>query len=288
VTLRELTPDLRALADIRLLRLEDGPGRGQRLLVARNAAGVGFEVAVDRGFDLAALSLDQIELGWHSPNQMRWPPPPPDGEGGFGFLRSFDGLLVTCGLDYCGPPRPGHPQHGQIWSAQGRLTGYGLDDGVLCCEGVLRQAAVYGHVLELHRRITLDLGRLTLRIRDRVTNQGFVRSPHARLYHVNFGWPLLDRDTRLTGFGDFAGHFAQVPPFPAPRRPRSWTIWPLCRMPMAWSASACTTPRWGRARMPGWAWYCNIRPRNCRPCWSGAVTGPAVLRWGSNPARRCP
>lgn len=220
MTLRALTPDLRALADIRLVRVEDGPGRGQRLLIARNAAGVGFEVAVDRGFDIAALSLDQVELGWHSPAQMRWPPAPPESDGGLGFLRSFDGVLVTCGLDYYGPPRPGHPQHGEIWAAQARLTGYGLDEaGELWCEGVVRQAMVYGTVLERTRRITLDLRGLTLHIRDRVTNQGFVRSPHALLYHVNFGWPLLDCGTQLTGFGDFAARFAQVPPVPGAETP---------------------------------------------------------------------
>ena len=214
-----LSPDLRALADIRLMRAEDGPGRGQRILIARNAAGIAFEVAVDRGFDIAALSLDQVELGWHSAVQMRWPPPPPETDGGRGFLRSFDGFLVTCGLDCYGPPGPGRVQHGEIWGAQARLVGYGHDDGVIWCEGVVRQAVVHGPVLELRRRITLDLDGLTLRLRDRVTNRGFVPCPHAILYHVNFGWPLLDRHAAMTGPGDIAARFAEVPPEPAPARP---------------------------------------------------------------------
>ena len=74
-------------------------------------------------------------------------------------------------------------------------------------------------MLERTRRITLDLRGLTLRIRDRVTNCGFVRSPHALLYHVNFGWPLLDLTTQLTGFGAFAQSFAQVPPVPGAETP---------------------------------------------------------------------
>lgn len=49
IELQEKTPDFRGVADIRLVTMEDGPGRGQRLLIARNASGVSFEIAVDRG-----------------------------------------------------------------------------------------------------------------------------------------------------------------------------------------------------------------------------------------------
>ncbi len=225
------SPDLRALADIRLVRVEDGPGRGQRLLIARNAAGIGFEVAVDRGFDVSALSLGQVQLGWHSQNQMRFPAQLASSENGYGFLRNFDGFLVTCGLDYYGPPRRAagdttvsphraerdFPQHGEVATLQARLAGYGVDaeKGVLWCEGVVRQSGVFGDVLERHRRIELPLGGRTLTLTDRVTNCGFNPAPHALLYHFNFGYPLLDATTELTGaFGDFAARFKALPPRP--------------------------------------------------------------------------
>ncbi|UXN76060.1 aldose 1-epimerase family protein (plasmid) [Devosia sp. A8/3-2] len=54
--LRRRTVDGRGVADIRMLQVEDGPGRGQRLLVVRNAAGIGFEIAVDRGFDISSVT----------------------------------------------------------------------------------------------------------------------------------------------------------------------------------------------------------------------------------------
>ncbi|MCX5480382.1 DUF4432 family protein [Kaistia geumhonensis] len=227
------SPDLRALGEIRLLSLEDGPGRGQRLLVARNAAGIGFEIAVDRGFDLSALSLGQVQLGWHSQNQMRYPAQLPSSEDGYGFLRNFDGFLVTCGLSYYGPPRRAagdttvsphrpqrdFPQHGEIAAMPARLVGYGLDAeaGLIFAEGVVRQSGVFGDVLELHRRIELGLYDRTLAIADRVVNCGFNPAPHALLYHCNFGYPLLDATSELTGaFGDFARRFAELPPRPRP------------------------------------------------------------------------
>nr|WP_309547124.1 DUF4432 family protein [Rhizobium rhizogenes] len=74
------TPDLRAVADVRLMTSEDGPGRGQRILVARDAAGIAFEIAVDRGFDISSLSFKGLNIGWHSPTQMAFPSHDPDSE----------------------------------------------------------------------------------------------------------------------------------------------------------------------------------------------------------------
>ena len=79
----------------------------------------------------------------------------------FSWLRSFSGLLVTCGLDhallmgsedaahyrYANRPVVDQPLHGRIANIPGRLLGYGEcwqgDDCVLWCEGQIEQAAVY-------------------------------------------------------------------------------------------------------------------------------------------------
>ena len=173
ISLRRKSPDLRGIADVRLVTLEDGPGRGQRILIARNATGLSFEVAVDRGFDLSSLSMNAINIGWWSPTQMPFPTVDPDSEQGWGFLRNFDGFLVTCGLDHISRPRAvdishyNHPHlktitpplHGRIATAKARLLSYGVDEvaGTVVCDGIVRQASVFGEVLELRRRITLPL-----------------------------------------------------------------------------------------------------------------------------------
>ena len=145
-TLLRKTADLRALADIRLVTLEDGPGRGQRLLIGRNADGIAFEVAVDRGFDVSVLSFKGANIGWHSPAQMPFPSHDPGSEEGWGFLRNFDGFLVTCGLDHFS--RPGEvdishynhphlntrkmPLHGRISVEKARLLSYGERSDFQC------------------------------------------------------------------------------------------------------------------------------------------------------------
>jgi hypothetical protein len=61
---------------------------------------------------------------------------------------------------------------------------------------VVVQAAVFGEVLHLHRRIEADLGGNGIRLIDRVVNAGFAVTPHMMLYHVNLGYPLIDADSR--------------------------------------------------------------------------------------------
>lgn len=230
--LRKKTPDLRAIADIRLVLLEDGPGRGQRLLLARNAVGMQFEIAVDRGFDVSSLSIKGINIGWHSPTQMRFPTVDTQSEDGWGFLRNFDGFMVTCGLDHYSRPRVvdvthyNHPHletktmplHGRIATEKARLLRYGVDEetGDLLCEGLVRQASVFGETLELHRRISLPLEGTELRIDDTVTNRGFRPTRHAVLYHMNFGYPFLDRDMAIKGLpAALSDELRADPPVPA-------------------------------------------------------------------------
>lgn len=215
INLLKKAPDLRGVADIRLVTVEDGPARGQRLLIARNAKGISFEVAVDRGFDISSLAFKGLNIGWNSPTQMRFPPSDPDSEEGWGFLRNFDGFMVTCGLDHISRPREtdiSHyehphlktrkmPQHGRISTEKARLVGYGVDQvsGDIFCEGIVRQASVFGETLELRRRVTLGIFGSEIAIDDTVSNRGFVPSHHAIIYHLNFGYPFLDENLEFSG-----------------------------------------------------------------------------------------
>jgi hypothetical protein len=234
IDLLKKTPDLRGVADIRLATLEDGPARGQRLLIARNAIGIAFEVVVDRGFDISSLSFKGINIGWNAPTQMRFPVVDPGSEDGWAFMRNFDGFLVTCGLDHISRPlevdiahynhphlkTKSMPQHGRISTEKARLIGYGVDaeSCEIFCEGIVRQASVFGETLELRRRITLPIFGQALRIDDTVTNRGFLPSRHAIIYHLNYGYPFLDENLEFTGFPEMlAAKLLVDPPLPNDR-----------------------------------------------------------------------
>lgn len=215
--LRKRTVDGRGLADIRLLQVEDGPGRGQRLLVVRNAAGIGFEVAVDRGFDIASATWRGTNIGWNSANSLPWPPNSIDAEDGLGFYRNLDGFIVTCGLDHIGSVRNTdaahyihkhrkqvfHPLHGRISSQRATLLGFGIDWSidvpVIWGEGLVRQSSVFGENLVLRRRFEIDVFGHAIELDDLVQNCGFRPTPHAILYHINFGYPFLDECMEISG-----------------------------------------------------------------------------------------
>jgi len=109
------------------------------------------------------------------------------------------------------------PLHGRIAAEPGRLSGYGVNenDATVWCEGVVRQASVFGEILELRRRISAPIFGSTIQIDDIVTNRGYRPTPHAILYHLNFGYPFLDEQTRLDGVSSaFAEDFQSVARIP--------------------------------------------------------------------------
>ena len=88
-------------AGVRLMELSDGVERGIRLLEFRTGTGLRFSVLLDRAFDIADCEFRGAAIGWHSPTGFRHPGLHEyEGENGLAWLRSFSGLLVTCGLDH--------------------------------------------------------------------------------------------------------------------------------------------------------------------------------------------
>lgn len=201
---------------IDLVTCADGPERGLRLLRLRTGGGLEAEILVDRAMDVGAMSLFGVPMGWRSGNGFRHPwLHEHDAEGGLGWLRSFSGLVNTCGLDhimgmaeetaehfnYPYRAKVSHGIHGRVAFTPARLDGYGARwDGDACtlwAEGTVRQVTMFGENLELRRRIEAAVGGRSLTITDRVTNLGFRTTPHAMLYHVNLGWPVVAPEARL-------------------------------------------------------------------------------------------
>ena len=67
---------------------------------------------------------------------------------------------------------------------------------MLWAEGTVQQSTVFGEDMHLVRRIEADVGGNEIRIRDRVVNHGFARTPHMFFYHFNIGHPLLEEGAR--------------------------------------------------------------------------------------------
>lgn len=210
-----LSGSLGHAAGVRLMTLDDGLERGNRMLEFRTGTGLRFTLLVDRAMDIADCEHNGRGIGWHSPAGFRHPSLHEyEGEGGLGWMRSFSGLMVTCGLDHIlfmheaetpeyhyGPrARARHSLHGRAGTIPARLTGYGErwegDRCVLWAEGIITQGTVFGEHLELHRRVEAEVGTDEIRLTDRVVNRGFYLTPHMFCYHINVGHPVLEEGAR--------------------------------------------------------------------------------------------
>ncbi|WP_329000778.1 aldose 1-epimerase family protein [Kribbella sp. NBC_00709] len=214
--LRERTGDLASVAGVREVVLGNGVERGVRAVQLRSAAGLEVEVLVDRALDLGAARFRGVPFGWRSGNGFRHPGLHQNNdEGGLSWLRALDGLLVSGGLDhtlfgnevdagqYGYPPKQtvSHGLHGRLTAIPGRLLEAGeIWDGDRCTlrvRGEVVQATSFGEHLRLTRTVEVDFDGLDLRLHDVVDNLGFERTPHMFLYHLNFGWPIVDAGTEF-------------------------------------------------------------------------------------------
>ena len=203
--LRMRCGDPSALCGIRDYVFNDGPARGVRALELKNGRGIELTILADRGMDIPYLSYKGVNIGLLNKVGVRSPYLYQE-EGAHGFLKQFyAGMLTTCGMTYAGAAGP--DDEGRTLGLHGpfdNLPAFGVtawedyegDDKVLRVAGKVREAEVFGPNMLMTRRFTLDTERNELHIHDVVENQGFATAPLMLVYHINFGYPMLDEGAR--------------------------------------------------------------------------------------------
>jgi hypothetical protein len=201
--------DIRQLAHVEPFELVDGPERGTRGVRMTNGAGLELVVAADRGMAITDLRFRGVPLPFASAIGTIHPAyGDPHGKG---WLRSWPGgFLTLCGLNQVGSPssEPENGVEGESLGLHGRLAGLPAravrwgsewqgDQYALWVDGTVRQAAMFGENLSLHRRVGTVLDDARFWIEDTVENHAFVPAEHMFLQHFNLGFPLVDDSTRL-------------------------------------------------------------------------------------------
>jgi hypothetical protein len=206
---------LEQVAGVRLVTLDDGLGRGVRVIEFRTGSGFAFDVVVDRSFDIGRCEMGGRPLNWQANAGIVAPWFYENDE--LGWFRAWGGgMVVTCGLDHTlfGAHDDAsdfnqthifktvkYGLHGRIGGLPARLVGYGErwegDECVLWAEGEVLQSAIFGEHLLLRRRIEARVGGSHFTIHDEVENVGHNRTSHMLLYHCNAGFPVVDDGSRL-------------------------------------------------------------------------------------------
>ncbi|HTB47972.1 MAG TPA: DUF4432 family protein [Acetobacteraceae bacterium] len=286
--LKSRVGDLRQFANVRRIRLDDGPERGVRALAFSSGGGLDFWVLSDRSLDIGPLWWRGQALAWQGPAGFRSPAyHDPEGDAGLGFNRSFSGFLVTGGLNHIRHPAGGQPLHGRLPFTPARVLAYGedwdRDDPILFCEGEVIQARLGAEALRLRRRIESPVAGSSLTITDTVENLANTPCRQASLYHFNLGFPALADGTMVEVRGRTLLGPLRVPDPALPSESVSYPVTDddpaACTVSTPWPDGGRLQVRfeWSAASLPHLQLWHNLQPRVCvlsiEPCTSARAGG---------------
>ncbi len=202
--LLERVGDISQIAGVRLVELADGREKGVAAAEFKTGSGLCFTVLLDRGMDISSASHNGRSLAWRSSTGDVGPWY--FDARGLEWLRGFfGGLVCTCGLTYAGAPcQDGDEElglHGRVSNTPAQHVSvceeWRGDEYVMSVKGEVRETGVYRDSLVMTREISASLGGDAITIRDVVENRSFAASPHMMLYHINIGFPVVDKGSRL-------------------------------------------------------------------------------------------
>ena len=107
------------------------------------------------------------------------------------FLGNFEGgFLYTCGMDNISGCVEGKPIHGSMHYTKAENVCITYEDDAIVISGDVRESALFGKNLTMHRRYTVKENAIT--VCDTLVNEAYLPTDYVLLYHVNYGYPFLD------------------------------------------------------------------------------------------------
>ncbi len=196
-------PDILQICGTRPYELTEGAARGTRVVDVDTGI-LCYSVVLDRGMDISLTKYKGMNLTHLTEN----------GEVHPAFYESranewarifFGGMLTTCGLTYLGPAGMDGCEelglHGRYSAIPARrvrdLSEWDGDEYAIILQGQIDETVQMGTKMRLERSIKSKAGEAVIHIHDVVTNTGTSEAPFTILYHINFGFPLLDAGTRI-------------------------------------------------------------------------------------------
>lgn len=197
------------IAGIRHYEFKDGKAKGTEVMEIHTGSGLEFTVLAGRGMDIAWIAYRGVPLSYMSKTGIV--SPSYYESGGMEWLHSFfAGGLTTCGLlNVGGPKKVEHPVIGlRDYGLHGRISNSAAEqvcvyeewengEYVMKISGLMCEAILHGEHLTMRREIATKYGSSEFTIRDVVTNRAAKPQQTKLLYHINFGYPLLDSGSRF-------------------------------------------------------------------------------------------
>lgn len=190
-------PDLMHVAGFKSLTVDDGAGRGMRLLQIESGGGLRVDLLPDRCCDIGQVWCDNIPFGWISPMGTSAPH-------AIGANTALSGLMATCGFDHIRQPETDEgcafPLHGNMMHMPAKIiatdTVWDGDECLFRVKAEVTQFNLNYGAIRLQRHIYVPLGGRSLVVSDRAT----VLSgdlPVMAMYHINLGFPAVTPKSTL-------------------------------------------------------------------------------------------
>jgi hypothetical protein len=177
------------IGSLRRYTLEGGKEKGIDVIDCDNGK-LRFLLNVSKACDVMQLYHEGQNTSFISKNGFTLREPP--------FGNRFEGgMLYTCGLDNVGGMRDGNPVHGSLHNIPAEIVRAECNSEGIVVEAIIRDTALFGKNLVLRRRIYSAIGSESLRLEDTLVNEGYRTENYCVLYHVNFGYPLLDEGAHI-------------------------------------------------------------------------------------------
>ena len=195
---------LEQVAGLRRFTLAEGLEEGTEQIQVRTGSGLSYYITPSRALDISLAEFAGVPFSWSSPSGDVHPSY--YNPSGTEWLRTAaGGLLMTCGLTYVGAPGEDegveYGLHGRIHHLPARQTSvrgnWEGDEYHMTVSGIVEESAIFRENIRLSRTIRSKLGLNAVEIEDTVENLGFDPTPHMILYHFNFGFPLLSKDSYI-------------------------------------------------------------------------------------------
>ncbi|MBO5027737.1 MAG: DUF4432 family protein [Clostridia bacterium] len=156
------------------------------ILVRHSALEVLFNK--DNALDIVWANYKGVNLSFLSKNGLN--------DGTRDFTGNFEGgFLYTCGMDNVSGCVANKPVHGSLHYTKADNAYHYEKDGAIYVCGDVKDSALFGKHLVLHR--TYKLTERSLEICDTIENADFSEGEYVLLYHINYGYPFLDECLQL-------------------------------------------------------------------------------------------
>ncbi len=201
---------------IRKYTLHGGKQEGVDIIEVDNGS-LKFTIVPTRGMGILKAELDGMQLGWNSPVKEVVHPQfiNLQERAGLGWLDGFNEWIVRCGIEFMGHPGKDNfitnvgnkaemplTLHGKIANIPASEVEILIDQEpphLIRIRGIVYERMFYGPKFKLWTEISTTPGSNSLRMDDKITNQGGFDQEFEILYHVNFGPPLLEEGAQFVG-----------------------------------------------------------------------------------------